>query len=140
MFLMCTVDCYTFFTVSMVTTGFLAGTMIFVLVFLAEFCCKFLLQPQTLCTVSLMKLSHCIQFLLISFNLHSAKFLSQSSLPFFYILHSFCFIPLISQLLRNFFFKLLDFFDRHSCFLQTNGKPFKIAVKSCNSNYINYTL
>ena len=60
MFLVCSVDCHTFLTVSVITTGLLAGTVILLLVFFTKFCREFLLQTQTLCTVSFMKLSHCV--------------------------------------------------------------------------------
>ena len=56
------VDCYTFLTVSVITTGFQARTVIFVFILLTKFRCKFFLQSQSLDTVSLMKFYHCIQF------------------------------------------------------------------------------
>ena len=70
MFLMRSVDCYTFLTVSVITTGFQARTVIFVFILLTKFRCKFFLQSQPLDTVSLMKFYHCIQFFLVPFNLH----------------------------------------------------------------------
>ena len=64
------VDRYTFLTVSVITTGFQARTVIFVFILLTKFRCKFFLQSQSLDTVSLMKFYHCIQFFLVPFNLH----------------------------------------------------------------------
>ena len=79
------VDCYTFLTVSVITTGFQARTVIFVFILLTKFRCKFFLQSQPLDTVSLMKFYHCIQFFMVPFNASCYYSASISTIPHFLI-------------------------------------------------------
>ena len=79
------VDCYTFLTVSVITTGFQARTVIFVFILLTKFRCKFFLQSQPLDTVSLMKFYHCIQFFLVPFQSSCYYSASISTIPHFLI-------------------------------------------------------
>ena len=61
-------DGYAFLAVSVVPTGFLAGTVIFVFVFLSECGGKFLLKPQAFLSVASMKGFHRFFFFWISIN------------------------------------------------------------------------
>ena len=70
MFLVRSVDCHALFTVSMVFTGFLTGTVILVLIFFAKLSGKFFLEPKSFFTVALVKFFHCSQFFWIFFNDH----------------------------------------------------------------------
>ena len=71
MLLMCPVNGNTFFTVAMITAGFLTWAVIFVCIFCPKRTGKFFLNPKPLRTVTFMKFLHCMFFCFVSVNNHS---------------------------------------------------------------------
>src|SRR5699024_6735197 len=71
MFLVGPVYSHTFFAVSMITTGFLAGTVVLILIFFSELGCKLFLKTKSFCPVSFMKFLHCRQLFRMILNDHS---------------------------------------------------------------------
>jgi len=80
-----TVDSDAFFAVSVVTAGFLAGTVILFGIFRAEFRGKFLLKPQSFGAVSLVEFLHRLNlFGMIFDNRETFSFLFYVNAEFVY--------------------------------------------------------
>ena len=70
MLLMRPVYRYALLAVTVITAGFLAGTVIFILILFPELGSEFFLKSEPFFTVSFVKFFHCVKFFLISLYDH----------------------------------------------------------------------